>query len=91
VSLLSPLNSASEMTLIVALVASIAMSRMPAFHDAAICSPTFAKMGTSASTAGGVKLAATIFRWARQRSPSELKSPRPIVGDRMRFTRRGFS
>src|SRR5206468_3634179 len=65
--------------------------RVAASDEAAIAWPTRANAGTSASTAGGVKLAATIFRCARHSSPSELKSPRPIVGARMRFTSRGFS
>ena len=87
----SPLNSACAMTAIVAVVASTAMSRTPASHESAIDWPTSPKTGTSASTAGGVKLAATILRCARHNSPSELSSPRPMVGSKIRFTSRGFS
>ena len=79
------------MTRMVADVASTAMSRVPSAQDAAIASPTSPKSGTSASTAGGVKLADTILRWARHSSRSEVSNPRPIVGERIRFTSRGFS
>ena len=84
-------DRASEITVIVAVVASTAISRVPGSHDSAIPCPTRANTGTSASTARGVNLAATILRCARHRSPSELRSPRPMVGARMRFTSRGFS
>jgi hypothetical protein len=80
-----------EITVMVAAVASSAMSRRPGCHASAACVPTRANTGTKASTAGGVKLAATILRWLRQSSPSDVSRPRPIVGPRMRFTSRGFA
>ena len=86
----SPLNSACEITCIVAAVAEAAMSRRSGCHSSAADCATLPKTGTSASTAGGVKLAETIFRCLRHSSPSELSRPWPIVGWRICLTSLGL-
>ena len=57
----------------------------------AVCSAHLAKIGLKPLSAAGVKTGAIILRCWRQRGPSAVNKPSPIVGAKVARTKPGFS
>ena len=84
-------TSVRDGRIVVAVACAARSTVAPSPHDRMVAAAAPAKTGTSASTAGGVKLAATIRRCSRHAAPSEVSRPRPITGASNDFTMFGFA